>query len=111
MYPSVDLLASKLAYSDGGYSYGSNSRSRAAHISNRNQFTSSHARGEEYPSTQVGHVVEVQGGKHGVHSGANSSQERIFEGGSSQTGTSEIDMDDLDVKGNAIKKTVEFKVV
>lgn len=67
-------------------------------------------RADEYPG-EVGHVVEVQGGKHPMQSGANSSQERIFEGGSSQTGVSDIDMDDLDTKGNAIKKTVEFKVV
>lgn len=52
-------------------------------------------------------VVELHGGKSKTH---NDSQERIFEAGSAQSGQS-IDLEDMDMKGNVIKKTVEFRVV
>jgi hypothetical protein len=52
-------------------------------------------------------VVGVNGGKSKTR---NDSTDHIIECGSSQ-GDGSIKMDDMDLKGNVIKKTVEFRVV
>ncbi|KAM5371742.1 hypothetical protein ACJZ2D_007807 [Fusarium nematophilum] len=99
----VDLLASKLVFTDQRYP---SSQSRPGPPSQPRQFTSTQK--DEFVTGRGGeHVVEFQGGTNKPH--RSDSQERIFEGGSSQAVS--IDLQDMDVKGNVIKKTVEFKVV
>jgi hypothetical protein len=46
----------------------------------------------------------------GMSKTRNDSTDHIIEGGSSQTGGS-INLEDMDLKGNVIKKTVEFRLV
>jgi hypothetical protein len=105
LFPSIDLLASKLVLTD--QARGSSSHNRPGITSQSRQFTSN--KKENYSMARCGPVVEVHGGK--TIPDRNSSQERIIEAHSSPTGASEIDLEDLDARGNAIKKTVDFKVV
>ncbi|KAH6866062.1 hypothetical protein B0T10DRAFT_420369 [Thelonectria olida] len=113
LYPTIsyiDLLASKLAISDRSYPYSPSLHSRPG-ISNQRQFTSSQARNGEYTVGNGQNVVEVHGGKTTAYSRSHSSQERIFEGGSSQTGASDIELEVMKPEPNVIRKTVEFQVV
>ncbi|KAH7014797.1 hypothetical protein EDB80DRAFT_636587 [Ilyonectria destructans] len=101
----IDLLASKLRFTNspnGSSSYGNGGTG-----SRTKQFST--ARRENYSMGRSQHVIEVHGGKSMIDK--NGSQEQIIPGNSSQTGTSEIDLEDMDTRGNVIKKTVEFKVV
>ncbi|KPM42933.1 hypothetical protein AK830_g3598 [Neonectria ditissima] len=100
----IDLLASKLKFtnSPNGSSYGNGATS-----SRTRQFST--AKRDNYSMGRTEHTVEVHGGK--TMMDKNGSQEQIIPGNSSQTGTSEIDLEDMDPRGNVIKKTVEFKVV
>ncbi|EXK76138.1 hypothetical protein FOQG_19104 [Fusarium oxysporum f. sp. raphani 54005] len=62
---------------------------------------------EDFGKCRSEHVVGVNGGKSKTR---NDSTDHIIECGSSQ-GDGSIKMDDMDLKGNVIKKTVEFRVV
>ncbi|KAH7136964.1 hypothetical protein B0J13DRAFT_506762 [Dactylonectria estremocensis] len=100
----IDLLASKLRFTttpNGSSSYGNGA------TSSRSKGVST-GRRENYSMGRSEHVVEVHGGKTMLDK--NGSQEQIIPGNSSQA-TSEIDLEDMDTRGNVIKKTVEFKVV
>ncbi|KAK7415551.1 hypothetical protein QQX98_005797 [Neonectria punicea] len=101
----IDLLASKLRFTNSPN--GSSSYGNGATTSRSKQFSS--GRRDNYSMGRTEHIVEVHGGK--TMMDKNGSQEQIIPGNSSQTETSEIDLEDMDTRGNVIKKTVEFKVV
>ncbi|KAK7418929.1 hypothetical protein QQX98_003632 [Neonectria punicea] len=98
----IDMLASRLVFTDQAYS--SSSRS---HPGNPRQFTSNNNRGLHYSAAQNEQIIEVQGGGGTVR--RTSSQERIIETGQSQRTPSEIELDDMDGK-RGINKTVNFEV-
>ncbi|KAH7190469.1 hypothetical protein RAB80_018030 [Fusarium oxysporum f. sp. vasinfectum] len=100
----IDLLSSKLKFS-GARDYPS-SRDRYPHQGSQpGRFTSTQK--DNFGQFRSEHVVGVNGGKSKTR---NDSTDHIIECGSSQ-GDSSIKMDDMDLKGNVIKKTVEFRVV
>ncbi|KAM5350057.1 hypothetical protein ACJ41O_006562 [Fusarium nematophilum] len=95
----IDLLASKLVFTDQKYP---SSQSRHGPPSQR--FTSTK---DEFAAGRGENVVEFHGGAPKTH--RSDSQENIFKAGSSAEAS--IDLEEMDVKGNVIKKTVEFRVV
>ncbi|KAK2684681.1 hypothetical protein QWA68_016587 [Fusarium oxysporum] len=100
----IDLLSSKLKFS-GTRDYPS-SRDRYPHqVSQPGRFTSTQK--DDFGQFRSEHVVGVNGGKSKT---CNDSTDHIIECGSSQ-GDGSIKMDDMDLKGNVIKTTVEFRVV
>ncbi|KAJ4256064.1 hypothetical protein NW762_009138 [Fusarium torreyae] len=100
----IDLLSSKLKF-NGTQDYPS-SRDRYIHQQSQpGRFTSTQK--DDFAPNRTEHVVGVDGGP---GKSRNDSTDRIIEGGASQTDAS-IDLEDLDLKGNVIKKTVEFRVV
>ncbi|KAF4959256.1 hypothetical protein FSARC_10772 [Fusarium sarcochroum] len=100
----IDLLSSKLKF-NGTQDYPS-SRDRYIHQhSQPGRFTSTQK--DDFVPNRAEHVVGVDGG---TGKSRNDSTDRIIEGSASQTDAS-IDLEDLDLKGNVIKKTVEFRVV
>lgn len=102
---SIDLLSSKLKF-NGTQDYPS-SRDRYIHQSSQpGRFTSTQR--DDFAENRTEHVVGVDGGTR-THKTRNDSTEHIIEGGSSQGGS--INLEDMDLKGNVIKKTVEFRVV
>jgi hypothetical protein len=101
---SIDLLSSKLKFSAGSQDYPS-SRDRYHQNSHQHHFTSTQK--DDFGQSRSEHVVGVNGGKSKTRS---DSTDQIIECGSSQ-GDGSIKLDDMDLKGNVIKKTVEFRVV
>ncbi|KAH7145397.1 hypothetical protein B0J13DRAFT_321893 [Dactylonectria estremocensis] len=97
----IDLLASKLIFTDQKYP---SSHSRPGQGSQPGRFTSTQK--DDFAAGRGEHVVEFHGGASKTH--RSDSQENIFKHGS---GEPSIDLDELDIKGNGIKKTVEFRVV
>ncbi|KAH7251010.1 hypothetical protein BKA59DRAFT_434682 [Fusarium tricinctum] len=101
----IDLLSSKLKF-NGTQDYPS-SRDRYIHQSSQpGRFTSTQR--DDFAENRTEHVVGIDGGTR-THKTRNDSTEHIIEGGSSQGGS--INLEDMDLKGNVIKKTVEFRVV
>ncbi|KAH7185113.1 uncharacterized protein B0J16DRAFT_414502 [Fusarium flagelliforme] len=101
----IDLLSSKLKFGVGSQDYPS-SRDRYGHQnSHQNHFTSTQK--DDFGQSRSEHVVGVNGGKSKTRS---DSTDQIIECSSSQ-GDESIKLDDMDLKGNVIKKTVEFRVV
>ncbi|KAM0201604.1 hypothetical protein ACHAPQ_009662 [Fusarium lateritium] len=98
----IDLLSSKLKV-NGTQDYPS---SRDRYPSQPGRFTSTQR--DDFAENRTEHVVGVDGGTR-IHKTRNDSTEHIIEGGSSQGGS--INLEDMDLKGNVIKKTVEFRVV
>ncbi|KAL7756778.1 hypothetical protein ACKLNR_013771 [Fusarium oxysporum f. sp. zingiberi] len=102
----IDLLSSKLKF-NGTQDYPS-SRDRYVHQSSQpGRFTSTQK--DDFAQNRTEHVVGVDGGTR-THKTRNDSTDHIIEGGSSQ-GDGSINLEDMDLKGNVIKKTVEFRVV
>ncbi|KAF7555779.1 hypothetical protein G7Z17_g1915 [Cylindrodendrum hubeiense] len=97
----IDMLASRLVFTD--QAYASSSRSHR----NPRQFTSNNNGGLHYSVAQNEQVIEVQGGGSKIQ--RTSSQERIIEAGTSQRTPSEIELDEID-KRTGINKTVNFEV-
>lgn len=114
---SIDILASKLVFTNQVYDSSSRSRGK----SYPRQFVTSRKGEGTYTASRGEHVIEVQGGG-GGHGGGGaggggrsghrtSSQERIIEAGSSsRTTPSDIDLEVMDPKRVGISKTVEFEV-
>ncbi len=100
---SIDILASKLVVTN--HIHESSSQSRSRQINNTS--SRKHTNGLSDISIYPGSHVETRVDAHGVMS---SSQERIFEGTLSQAGThhSSEEIYELQQKGGAITKTVEF---
>ncbi|EGU86615.1 hypothetical protein FOQG_19218 [Fusarium oxysporum f. sp. raphani 54005] len=100
----IDLLSSKLKFNiTQYYPY---SRDRHVHQNCQpGRFTSTQK--DDFVSNRTEHVVGVNGGTSKTR---NDSTDHIIEGGSSETDGS-INLQDMDLKGNVIKKTVEFRVV
>lgn len=96
---SIDLLASKLVFTEQKYP---SSQSQPRVGSQPRQFTSTQK--DEFAGGRGEHVVEFHGGVSKTH--RSDSQENIF-----KSQEPSIDLEELDVKGNGIKKTVEFRVV
>jgi hypothetical protein len=102
---SIDLLSSKLKF-NGTHDYPS-SRDRYVHQGSQpGRFTSTQK--DDFAQNRTEHVVGVDGGTR-TRKTHNDSTDHIIEGGSSQGGS--INLEDMDLKGNVIKKTVEFRVV
>ncbi|EXK75960.1 hypothetical protein FOQG_19278 [Fusarium oxysporum f. sp. raphani 54005] len=102
----IDLLSSKLKFS-GTRDYPS-SRDRYVHQSSQPvRFTSTQK--DDFAQNRTEHVVRVDGGTR-TRKTRNDSTDHIIKGGSSQ-GDGSIHLEDMDFKGNVIKKTVEFIVV
>ncbi|KAJ3528439.1 hypothetical protein NM208_g10195 [Fusarium decemcellulare] len=99
----IDLLASKLVFTDQKYP-SSHSQGRQGQASGGGRFT---ATKDEFGGGRGENVVEFHGGVSKTH--RSDSQENIFKAGSSAEAS--IDLEEMDVKGNVIKKTVEFRVV
>ncbi|KAH6980708.1 hypothetical protein BKA56DRAFT_486363 [Ilyonectria sp. MPI-CAGE-AT-0026] len=95
----IDLLASKLVFTEQKYP---SSQSQPRVGSQPRQFTSTQK--DEFAGGRGEHVVEFHGGVSKTH--RSDSQENIF-----KSQEPSIDLEELDVKGNGIKKTVEFRVV
>lgn len=98
---SIDMLASRLVFTDQAYASSSHGGR-----SNPRQFTSNNNRGLHYSVAQNEQVIEVQGGSKIQRT---SSQERIIQAGTSQRTPSEIELDEMD-KRTGINKTVNFEV-
>ncbi|KAL6405197.1 hypothetical protein AUP68_12041 [Ilyonectria robusta] len=96
---AIDLLASKLVFTEQKYP---SSQSQPRVGSQPRQFTSTQK--DEFAGGRGEHVVEFHGGVSKTH--RSDSQENIF-----KSQEPSIDLEELDVKGNGIKKTVEFRVV
>ncbi|KAF4442814.1 hypothetical protein F53441_11642 [Fusarium austroafricanum] len=102
----IDLLSSKLKFSNGSQDYPS-SRDRYVHGNSQpSRFTSTQK--DEFGQTRTENVVGVDGGIR-THKTRNDSTDHIIDGGSQ--GGESINLEDMDLKGNVIKKTVEFRVV
>lgn len=98
-FTSIDLLASKLVFTDQKYP-----SSQSRHGPGSQRFTSQK---DEFAAGRGEHVVEFHGGTRTTQ--RRDSQENILKAGS--TAEASIDLEEMDVKGNVIRKTVEFKIV
>ena len=103
---SIDLLASKVVFTNQSYDISSRSqRGRSTHL---RQFGTGQRDEEAFPTNQ--HTVEVHGGAVGSGYGRTSSQERIIRAKSIGTAASDADMEVVDARRVGISKTVEFEV-
>lgn len=100
-FPSIDILASKLAFNNQGYEYSSRSR--------RNQHGTVHRYDDGgYANNKNGHTVTVQGGVTKTMR-RTSSEEQIVDRSSGAT-PSEIGMDAMDPTRIGVSRTVEVEV-
>ncbi|KAF5026596.1 hypothetical protein F66182_1322 [Fusarium sp. NRRL 66182] len=99
----IDLLSSKLI-SNGNRDYPSTQDRYVNQSSQRGRFTSTQK--DAFTPSRGEHTVGVDGGTSKTRS---DSTDHIIEGGSSKEPS--INLEDMDLKGNVIKKTVEFRVV